>query len=103
VAQFGSADALGALGRRFESCHPDHKTHFMKMQEISELESFTVEEFQSDFDNLMERIESGESFIITSEHGSAVMVPYKEVVQVFEDCGVSDDIIHIHTDHEEGS
>ena len=73
------------------------------MQEISELESFTVEEFQSDFDNLMERIESGESFIITSEHGSAVMVPYKEVVQVFEDCGVSDDIIHIHTDHEEGS
>ena len=82
---------------------PTHKTHFMKMQEISELESFTVEEFQSDFDNLMERIESGESFIITSEHGSAVMVPYKEVVQVFEDCGVSEDIIHIHTDHEEGS
>jgi hypothetical protein len=75
----------------------------MKMQEISDLESFTVEEFQSDFDNLMERIESGESFIITSEHGSAVMVPYKEVVQVFEDCDVSDDIIHIHTDHEEGS
>ena len=51
----------------------------------------------------MELIENGESFIITSEHGSAVMVPYKEVVQVFEDCGVSDDIIHIHTDHEEGS
>jgi hypothetical protein len=25
------------------------------------------------------------------------------VVQVFEECGVSDDIIHIHTDHEEGS
>jgi hypothetical protein len=51
----------------------------------------------------MERIESGESFIITSEHGSVVMVPYKEVVQVFEDCGVSEDIIRIHTDHEEGS
>ena len=73
------------------------------MQEISELRSFTVEEFQSDFDNLMERIESGESFIITSEHGNAVMVPYKEVVQVFEECGVSEDIIRIHTDHEEGS
>ena len=82
---------------------PTHKTHFMKMQEISELESFTVEEFQSDFDNLMERIESGESFIIKSEHGNVVMVPYKEVVQVFEDCGVSEDIIRIHTDHEEGS
>lgn len=81
---------------------PTHKTHFMKMQEISELQSFTVEEFQSDFDNLMDRVENGESLIITSEHGSAVMVPYKEVVQVFEDYNVSDDIIRIHTDHEEG-
>ena len=24
VAQSGSASALGAEGRRFESCHPDH-------------------------------------------------------------------------------
>ncbi len=81
---------------------PTHKLHFMKMQELSELQSFTVEEFQSDFDNLMERIDNGESFIITSEHGNAVMVPYKEVVQVFEESGVSEDIIRIHTDHEEG-
>ena len=82
---------------------PTHKTHFMKMQEISDLQSFTVEEFQSDFDNLMNRVEQGESFIITSEHGNAVMVPYKEVVEVFEEVGVSEDIIRIHTDHEEGS
>ena len=82
---------------------PTHKTHFMKMQEISELQSFTVEEFQSDFDNLMNRVENGESFVIMSEHGNAVMVPYKEVVQVFEECGVNDDIIRIHTNHEEGS
>jgi hypothetical protein len=72
-------------------------------QEISELQSFTVEEFQSDFDNLMNRVEQGESFIITSEYGNAVMVPYKEVVQVFEECDVNEDIIRIHTDHEEGS
>ena len=94
------------MGRSEEGAVPStrtHKTHYIKMQEISELQSFTVEEFQSDFDNLMERIENGESFIITSEHGNAVMVPYKEVVQVFEECGVSEDIIHIHTDHEEGS
>ena len=75
----------------------------MKMQEISELQSFTVEEFQSDFDNLMNRVEQGESFVITSEHGNAVMIPYKEVVRVLEESGVSDDIIRIHTDHEEGS
>jgi hypothetical protein len=72
-------------------------------QEINELQSFTIEEFQADFDNLIEKVQNGESFLIKSEHGNAVMVPYKEVVQVFEDCGVSEDIIRIHTDHEEGS
>ena len=75
----------------------------MKMQEISELQSFTVEEFQSDFDNLMGRVENGESFVITSEYGNVVMIPYKEVVRVLDESGVSEDIIRIHTDHEEGS
>lgn len=68
------------------------------------MESFTVKEFQADFDNLMDRVESGESFLITSEHGNAVMVPYKEVVSICEDANVDiDEIIKIHTDHEEGS
>jgi len=62
----------------------------MKMQ------TFTVEEFQSDFDNLMERVENGESFIISSEHGNAVIVPYNETLDFFED-----DLVRIHTDHEE--
>ena len=75
----------------------------MKMQELSELQSFTVEQFQSDFDNLMNRVENGESFIITSEHGNAVMVPYKEVIQVFEDCDLDEEIVRLHTEHEEGS
>jgi hypothetical protein len=76
----------------------------MKMySELSDLQKFTVEEFQADFDTLIGRVENGESFVITSEHGNAVIVPYREVVQVFEDFGVSDDIIRIHTDHEEGS
>ena len=69
----------------------------------SELQKFTVEEFQSDFDNLMNRVESGESFIITSEHGNAVIVPYKEVVEIFEEPVVDEELIRIHTDHEEGT
>ena len=74
------------------------------MQEINDLQSYTVEEFQSDFDNLMDRVENGESFIITSEHGNAVMVPYKEVVEIFEDANVDfEEIVRIHTDHEEGT
>ena len=75
----------------------------MKMQELSELQSFTVEQFQSDFDALMDRVENGESFIITSEHGNALMVPYNEVVDVFEESDLDEEIVRLHTEHEEGS
>lgn len=73
------------------------------MQELSELQSFTVEQFQSDFDALMDRVENGESFIITSEHGNALMVPYNEVVDVFEESDLDEEIVRLHTEHEEGS
>jgi len=73
------------------------------MKMTNELQSFTVEEFQADFDNLMNRVENGESFILTSEHGNAVIVPYNEVVKVFEEPKVDEEVIRIHTDHEEGS
>jgi len=69
----------------------------------SELQEFTVEKFQKDFDNLMNRVENGESFVITSEHGNAVILPYREVVRVFEDSKVDEEVIRIHTDHEEGA
>lgn len=59
------------------------------------MEKFTVEEFQEDFDNLLERVENGESFIITSKHGDAMMIPYSQYKE-------ADDFIRIHTDHEEG-
>jgi len=76
----------------------------MKMYpELSDLQKFTVEEFQSDFDNLMNRVENGESLIITSEHGNAIMVPYKEVIEILNDSNVDEDVIRIHTDHEEAS
>jgi PHD/YefM family antitoxin component YafN of YafNO toxin-antitoxin module len=42
------------------------------------MESFTVEDFQKHFDELLERVENGESFLITSEYGNAVMIPYCE-------------------------
>ena len=75
----------------------------MKMQELEELESFTVEEFQSDFDNLIERVENGESFIIRDGKNSAVIVPYNETIKYSIDPVVDEELIHIHTDHEEGS
>ena len=76
----------------------------MKMnQEINELQKFTVQEFQANFDALMERVENGESFIITDGERNAVIVPYNEVVHVFEESNVDDEVIRIHTDHEEGT
>ena len=72
-------------------------------QEIVDLESYTVEDFQKDFDTLIERVQNGESFLIKSEYGEAVIVPYKEVVKVFEESDVDEELIRIHTNHEEGS
>jgi prevent-host-death family protein len=71
--------------------------------ELSDLQKFTVEEFQANFDNLMNRVENGESLIITSEHGNAIMVPYKEVIEILNDSNVDEDVIRIYTDHEEAS
>ena len=69
------------------------------MNKVSEkMESFTVEEFQLYFDELVERVENGESFIIKSDYGNAVLVPCKE-----SDCDDLDELIRIHTEHEEGS
>jgi hypothetical protein len=73
-------------------------------QEIEQLQSFTIEEFQADFDNLIDRVQNGESFLIKSEHGNAIMVPYNEVIKICEEARVDfDEIVKIHTDHEEGS
>ena len=69
------------------------------------MEKFTVEEFQEDFDNLLERVEGGDSFIITSEGKEVVIMPAKDYEYIVDTVyGVVDDeVIRIHTDHEEGS
>jgi len=55
------------------------------------MEIFTVEEFQERFDELMERVENGEHLCIVNEAGqAAVMMP------------ADDELLRIHTDHEEG-
>ena len=61
------------------------------------MESFTVEEFQLHFDELIERVENGESFVIKSDYGDAVLVPCDG-----DNCEGLDELIRIHTEHEEG-
>jgi len=55
------------------------------MKELELLESFTIEEFQKNFDNLMSRVENGESFIIKDGDKSAVIVPYNETIKLAVD------------------
>jgi len=74
-----------------------------ELKELKELESFTVEEFQADFDNFIERVENGESFIIRDGENSAVIVPYNETIKYSVESVVDREVIRIHTDHEEGS
>ena len=76
----------------------------MKMySELEDLESFTVEQFQSNFDDLMNRVENGESFIIRDGDNSAVIVPYNETIKYAVESVVDEELIRIHNDHEEGS
>jgi len=72
-------------------------------QEIEELQKFTIEEFQTDFDTLVERVENGESFIITDGNRKVVIVPYNETIKFALEPVVDDELIRIHTDHEEGA
>jgi PHD/YefM family antitoxin component YafN of YafNO toxin-antitoxin module len=51
------------------------------------MKTFTVEEFQEDFDNLMNRVENGEHIGIVNADGQrAVMIP------------AEDELIRIHTE-----
>jgi len=59
------------------------------------METLTIEELQENFEEYMDRVEAGETFIIQSEHGDAMLMPYKSYKEV-------DDLVRIHTDHEEG-
>ena len=45
---------------------------------MKELKKFTVQEFQEDFDDLISRVENGESFLIDGEYATVAIVPYED-------------------------
>jgi antitoxin (DNA-binding transcriptional repressor) of toxin-antitoxin stability system len=76
----------------------------MKMNQ--ELQTFTIKEFQSDFDNLISRVENGESFLIRDGKRKVLIVPFRETIRFGLDSlnsTADEEIIQIHRDHEEGS
>jgi prevent-host-death family protein len=66
------------------------------------MKEFTVKQFQEKFDELIERVENGESFIITSEGKEVVMMRANNYNYTVDELENNDDLIRIHTDHEEG-
>lgn len=57
------------------------------------MQSFTIEEFQADFYNLLEKVENGKSIIVKSKHGDIIMLPYSET---------SNSDLEIFCDHDDG-
>lgn len=55
------------------------------------MKTLTVEQVEEDFDAIMSRVEAGESFIIHSESGNVMLIPYEDA-----------ELMRIYTDHEEG-
>lgn len=53
--------------------------------EIKNLKSFTVQELQEKFNDVIDIVENGECIVITTEKGNVLMVPYREMVDIYED------------------
>jgi antitoxin (DNA-binding transcriptional repressor) of toxin-antitoxin stability system len=62
------------------------------------MDIYTVKEYQERFDELMERVEKGETIGIVDEEGRAsVMIPYNTLDDDLKD------LIKIYSDHDEAS
>lgn len=61
----------------------------------------TVEEFQKNWDEYIDLVESGESIKIHSEHGTAIMVPYKEYRSAVNT--IESSLEEIYSNHDEAS
>ena len=63
----------------------------MEFKKTEDLESYTIEEWEENFDEFIDRVEQGETLMITSDNGNAVMMP------------VDDELIRIYSEHDEAS
>ena len=63
----------------------------MESKKIEDLESYTIEEWEENFDEFIDRVEQGETLMITSDNGNAVMMP------------VDAELIRIYSEHNEAS
>jgi len=78
------------------------------------MEHITLEQLESNFDEIFSRVENGESFYIaTPDKKDVVLIPYKDQIKDIIEDGIAvpysptsdsdEELIRIHTDHEEGA
>lgn len=60
------------------------------------MKTVTVEELENSFENLISLVEKGETVLIKTDKGDALLVPYIE-------SNYDDEIVKIYTEHEEAS
>jgi len=65
------------------------------------MQRFSVQQFQERFDELLGRVESGESFQIYNDNNEVVIVKTTDCDYIVDSSDA--ELIRIHTDHEEGS
>ena len=62
----------------------------------------TVEQFEKNFDSYMDRIESGEEFLIRQPDGRGVMaVPVNKLCQEIQETG-DEELYNLYCNHDEG-
>ena len=85
------------LDFKLTPCYSSYVVDGTMNYEIDQIQKFTVEEFQSNFDELFDRVLKGEMFIITKEGMNSLIVPYVDN-EFYEE----DEIRQVHTQHDDG-
>jgi PHD/YefM family antitoxin component YafN of YafNO toxin-antitoxin module len=59
------------------------------------MKTISIQELQENFEFFIDLTEKGQQFLIKTEHGNVILMPCKEFQEL-------DDLVRIHTNHEEG-
>lgn len=69
-----------------------------KIKSYKEMETFTVEQFQENFDTLLSRVENGESFIIEDDGKRVMIVPHNTIK---DDLHLLDEFVKNNKNHDD--
>jgi hypothetical protein len=59
---------------------------------LQSMKKLTIEDLENNFDEYLDKVEQGESYLIENENGSVMLVKYEE-----------EELLRIYTDHDEAS